>query len=800
MRSPGPARRHLLLAAVFYVNLLSLGCQLLWVRRFNVLFGSTVAVFGTVLATFLLGLALGGGFGGRRAEASAQPWRTLGAMLGLLGLYVTASLWIFDLVCSGYLALVPADLSPLTAALTKLPVVLLLVLPPTFLIGGMLPFAVALSSRAGEVGRTIASLYALDTLGAALGALVTGFLLVPGLGLRASSWLLGGVALALAVVIWRSPRDEPADAPRPIVKASAARKKGRTGRSAAEPATSFGPPTGWRAVATLAAFLFTGAAALLLETGWNRFFYLLNGTNIFSLAVVLTGFLAGIGLGSVLVRRRLERPRQLPLLIATLLLLVPLGGMLVFRSEELFSRLYLALFQDTQSYVAFQLLTGLLIAVIVCIATLAMGANFPAVSRLLAPSRERAGSSTGTAYLANTVGAVIGALLGELVILPRLGYAGLMATVTLVYVAAAAVFVAIGPRPPARRLVGLAALAAAAIALTPPLRPFEPPANAVYYSGVRRGSWPAFAALNASQQTVWRRQGFYGQVAVLRGEDGTLYLKHNGKTDASTAIADNFAQYVLGHLPMLLHGDVRSVLNIGLGGGTTLGAIVAHPSPRQVVQVEIDPLVAEAADTYFGSFNRRALEDPRVRLVIDDGRNYVQRPGPAFDVIVSEPPNIWVSGVSGLFTEQFYRAARARLAPGGLLCQWLPLYELAPEDFATALRTIGTAFPHVAVWTNGAVAAVIAGERPLAPLGALPALPAPVRDDLERAGIPEANLLAYLAHPDLGPARVASWQRRGRFVNRDDRPLLEFHTARNLFLQLKQRDAARWRAALVARR
>jgi spermidine synthase len=276
-------------------------------------------------------------------------------------------------------------------------------------------------------------------------------------------------------------------------------------------------------------------------------------------------------------------------------------------------------------------------------------------------------------------------------------------------------------------------------------------------------------------------------------------LKHNGKTDASSSAVDNFAQLMLGHLPLLLHPEARDVLNIGLGGGITLSAIAAHPQVARITQVEIDPLVVEAAREWFGGTNRQALDDPRVRLAVDDGRNFVERTPERYDVIISEPPNLWVSGVSGLFTEEFYRAARGRLKPGGLLCQWLPLYELTADDFAVALRTLGGVFPHLRVWTNGSVALVLAGES--AP-GAAPGGPYPplAVADLERVGIPAERVAAYLAAPDLAEARIASIVSSAADRNRDDRPLLEFRCARSLFLQNKDPRAAQWRSGLAITR
>jgi spermidine synthase len=432
---------------------------------------------------------------------------------------------------------------------------------------------------------------------------------------------------------------------------------------------------------------------------------------------------------------------------------------------------------------------------LVALATLAMGANFPAVVRLLAPRRGEEARTLGRVYFINTAGAVAGALAGEFLLLPRLGFDGLLATVVLIYLGSAALFWRLAPAAARRRAaIPLGVLGVVALLFTPPLRRFEPPWNALYYSGVRQGTYAKYQELNAAHTVVFRRQGFYGQVTVSRTVAGELYLKHNGKTDASTTARDNYAQYMLGHLPLLLHPRPERVVNIGLGGGTTLSAVTAHPEPREIVLVELDPLVVEATGTWFADASRHALQDPRVRVVVDDGRSFIERGTDRFDVIVSEPPNIWVSGVSGLFTSEFYRAAHKRLRPGGILCQWLPLYELSEADFATALATISTEFKHLAVWTNSSVALVVASSEPL-PLGppAIPRqLPAAVAADLETVGVTPSQIDAFLAQPDFDETVIARLQAEARDLNLDDRPVLEFRSARNLFYFNKPGGSERW--------
>jgi len=818
-------RRRTVLFAVFFTNLLSLACQVLWVRKLTFLFGSTAGVFATVLASFLLGLALGAAVAGRAVDRLARPWRLLGLLLAGLGLYCAASLPLFDLARRLYLGLFPASLAPLSAAVGKLAVVLVTLLLPTMAIGAVFPLAVRLYRGArGRLGGDLSLVYALDTLGAATGAVLAGFLFVPSLGLLTSTLLLGALAVAFGLsLLFRGGEPEEdrktvtpdaADAaglPKAVATATAStagkiagkRKKG-PGRAAPTPAAPTAPLPPWtvdprRIPLLLAVFFATGGAALLLETGWNRFFYVLSGTNVYSLSVVLAGFLSGIGLGSLLLRRWIDRIRDPLATVAWLYAAIALGGVLVFRSAGLFERVYLGSFVTSDSYYGFQIQVYLTVFALVLFATLAMGANFPLVAKIVTPSTpgtpgipggERRGRGAGLAFFANTLGAVVGAVLGEFVLLPRWGFSGLLLVTLGVYLAAAVVFLLLAdPQRRTRPAIVTAVLFAGALALAPPWNPLELPVHAVYYHGLRAGSWLAFEAQVESMEVVHRADGFYGEVAVVRlGDD--LILKHNGKSDASTSPGDNYAQLLLGHLPLLLHPHPRTVLNIGLGGGATLRAITHHREVERITQVEIDPLVTAAARTWFATFNDRALADPRVSVVTNDGRNYVDRASERWDVIVSEPPNVWVAGVSGLFTREFYQSAKRHLAPGGILCQWYPLHELERDDLRLALATLTAVFRQAAVWTNGVDAVVLAADTLPTPdparLAAAAADPR-IAHDLVDLKVPPGGLPSLLDHPFLTVSQVPGFIAGARPENEDDRPLLEFRTARNLFTSNRRR-------------
>jgi spermidine synthase len=226
------------------------------------------------------------------------------------------------------------------------------------------------------------------------------------------------------------------------------------------------------------------------------------------------------------------------------------------------------------------------------------------------------------------------------------------------------------------------------------------------------------------------------------------------------------------------------VLDIGLGGGGTLRALVHHSEPQEIVVVEIDPRVVAMARKHFAAFNEGALDDRRVRVVTNDGRNFVDSVPGRFDVITSEPPNLWVSGASGLFTQEFYRAAANRLTAGGILCQWLPLYEMKRNDFRMMIHTIHSVFPYVAFWGVGRDVIALASPQPLAvelePLKARLRSLALARD-FSGVGFTGSRVIELINSPAARPDQVDAFLTGIDSLNLDDRPILEFNTARNLF-------------------
>jgi spermidine synthase len=301
------------------------------------------------------------------------------------------------------------------------------------------------------------------------------------------------------------------------------------------------------------------------------------------------------------------------------------------------------------------------------------------------------------------------------------------------------------------------------------------------YAGHYLRSGLGVAAALRDKEVLFHRDGATATVSVTRASD-TITLRVNGKADASTAPGDMPTQVMLGHLPLLLHPDPRTVLVIGLGSGITAGSVVRHPIERLDI-IEIEPVVVEASG-FFAQENGNVLRDPRVRLTIADGRNFLLTTPERYDVIASEPSNPWLGGVASLFSVEFFQLARQHLRPGGLMLQWVHAYSLLPEDFQMIVKTFRTAFPSTSIWQVTGGDFLLLGRADAAPLDlnrlknryeTNPGL----RSDLARIGISDwAGILGYFLLGDKDATRYAEDAQ----LNTDDRLRLEFSAPRALYL------------------
>ena len=714
--------------------------EVLWARDWALVYGATATGTAVVLAATFAGLALGALLGQTRA-GGARPGRTF----ALLEAGVVASVLAYLALRPALPSLADGLRASAPAALRPLATLMLpfaTLAPTALLLGATLPVIAA----AGDP----VQLYAWNTLGGAAGALAT-TVLVPRLGLRATYLLAAVTDAAVAGTAWRlDARPHARDAARP---------------GAARAAT-----------ATLVAGL-SGALALAAEVLWVRGLAGVLSSSPFSVAIVLAVVLTGLVLGAQtvwLLERRGVAPAAVitrgALGLAALLAAAPFAlRAMPAASLALITRL------GVGPRTGFTI-EALLAALAVGPGAIALGTIFPSTLALAAGADGAV--PLGRLLAANTAGGIAGALGASFVLLPRLGIGGGLLALAAGATALAAL-VARGPLRLAAAAVGAGACVAAAT--SPPL--FLP----------SRGA--------AQERLLFYSDGPSATVTVTADAAGQKRLRVN-------------AQYALGgtmglileareaHLPLLLHPEPRRLLHLGVGTGDTLGAAMLYPG-IEGVGVELLADVLDAA-RLFSTENHGLFARPGVRLLTGDARTVLRTEDERYDVILADLYHPWTAGAGALFSLDHYRLARARLAPGGLFCHWLPLHQIPVEDLRRVVATFLAAFPHVQLWlgyhrANTPLAALIGSETPIAPDADV------IRERLRDPGVHVSAAPAGLDDPlDLAVLYVASEAQLAPPVAdvapmTDDRPVIEFDAAAAYFEhEALPRAALQWLAARLA--
>ena len=757
------------LVIIFLVNFLSLVYQIIWTRKLTVIFGSTALSISTVLTVFLSGIALGGYIGGLWIRKARRKSYTVGLLLIALGVYCAFSLDLLGLVKYPFYYLSSEVENPLAINLLKLVFSFLILIFPTTVIGSMFPVMTYLAStRLSSLGSVVASLYFLDTLGASAGAILSGFVLVPLVGLSVSTQSAAALYVASGLLMLFF---------------------GGAGDSVPEPAPAVEPGPQQRPMTrplVLAALFLGGFSALLLEVTWSRYFHLIFGTSIYAFSLVVAAFLLGLSSGSIFIRGFLDRLKNPLLVFAYIEVLIACFALLTMVGSDRMEALYYRFYLQSGGFYSFQAVIFVMAFVAMLVPTFLMGANFPLAVRLVSTSMESRSRDVGAAFSINTAGGIFGAFVAGFAVIPLLGLEKTAYLASGIYLAIGFFFVLYSGARLIRHLTAVAAMAvfffSASVKAGGPEFGYS-----VYYHGVAHETFANFLDEKKHTNSVFSKHGQYGLVEVLTDDQRSHYvLLNNGKADASTGEEDMPTQLLLGHLALFFHQSPDRVLNIGLGGGFTLGAIKAHPNVREIDAVEIDPLVVEATARFFPPYNNDALNDPRTTVHIQDGRHFLDTTGGKYDVIVSEPPNIWVSGVSHLFTKEFYRAADEHLKAGGMLVQWIPGYEMGREDLNLVLKTIKAKFPYVTYWQlSGDMLILASRQRPVfdpSYVSALMDVPEIARDVSRILSAKKVDTVEELfQNPVMEYEYLDIYLSDIKRINSDDLPYLEFNTARNIF-------------------
>lgn len=790
--------RRLLFFLFFLSGFSALIYEVVWARQLSLIFGTTAFAISSILAVFFSGLALGSYLFGKlvdvksRIQANGErmianvrrPLLIYGLLELGIGVYAAATPWIFNLIeglqVSFWQRFEPTyfGFNLFTFLLSATGLII-----PTTLMGGTLPVLSKFWVRnEEEVGSGVGFLYFINTAGATVGAFLAGFVLITVLGVNGSIWtaalinlLVGGIVLFYA----NKMRME-------IAPINANISKNSQNLNSHQ-------------ISILLAFALMGFAALSLEVFWTRVLILFYGGSVYAFTTVLVTFLLGIALGSSIgawVIKRWEHANIMRMEIVRMnaneqvLRWFAVGtiilGLFVVASLPLFERVpfwLLTILKDARgSFGAVAFWQFILSFLIMFIPTLLMGALFPLGVKIYTQELSGLGRSVGRLYAANTLGGIGGALAAGFVFVPVIGtQKGIWLAAVLYLFVGWMIFNLITTAKKAKVLISCFIVLLILIGYS------LPSWNKHFLVSGPFANWRFFVWDTQEQaekrmqasELLFYKEGIEGVVAVKKSGE-QIFLRINGKTDAATGL-DMDTQILSGQLPMLLHPNPEDVLVIGLGSGITLGSVEQHPL-KTVEAVEIEPAVVEAAK-YFAEANYQALEDSRLKMIIGDGRHFLLATQKKYDVITSEPSNVWLSGNSKLFTKEYFELAKARLKKGGIFAHWIQLYNLQTEDLKIAIKTFQAVFPYTTVWDNLSSydLLLIGSEEPLEfDLTQLEKKfrEEKVKNDLARIFIenPE-QFLSYLALDSHGVEKFVEGARE----NTDNQPILEFSAPKTLY-------------------
>ncbi len=657
----------------FISGMAGLMYEVVWIRMMASAFGATVHAMAVVVSAFMTGLALGGWAFGRWVDRVRHPlrayaWLEAGIALSalLVPLALKASEWIYVAVYAQF------PNSPLVGVLSRFALSFVPLLVPTTLMGATLPaISKHIARRADRIGTDVGSLYSVNIVGAVGGAYLAGFILVGRYGLDRTVLLAAGLNILAGLLALGM--DRFTQAPTPPSTLSLNQTRGEA------------PPLVWMVV-----FFLTGFASLAFQILWTKGLALFVDNTVYSYSAMLATFLAGLGMGGFVWSRFLRWENQLSFKLAILQWGIGAWGAL---TVPLFHRVDRWRLAERWAMWAgegapFGLSYFATTVPVLFVPTFLMGVSFPLIVKMTVREWPVLGARLGNAYAVNTVGAIAGSLAAGFVLLPLLGIQK-----SLLVVAGLPVGIGMylawnqNEAPHARRWAGAAAgvfavLAAWALAWEKPLIL----------------STATFLQKNyGARDLLFYKEDPAAVVTVRRIKTGERLLEINGKSVAGTAYEYENTQKMQAHLPLLLFGSPRSVLQVGFGSGGSLYSIARHRDVEEIHCVEICDSVMDAAP-FFRDQNHDILREPRLKIIHDDAVNYVKKMNRKYDLIMSDSIHPTYAGNGALYSVDYFQKCKEGLNPGGMMSFWFPLYSLSQDDYRLILRSFAAVFPHASLW------------------------------------------------------------------------------------------------------
>lgn len=630
--------------------------EVVWLQMLQFVTGSSAVSMAVLLGTFMGGMFLGSLALPRAVAAGWNPLRVFALIEAGIGALAVAVLFAMPLVGRLYLASLGRGFPDLLLRAAAAAVCLL---PPTVLMGASMPAIARWLETSREGISRIGSFYAANIGGAVAGCLIAGFYLLRIYDMETATFVGVGINWTVAATaLW-----------------AARRPRGATAAATFEPLA--GSP------AIYAVIALSGLCALGAEVVWTRVLSLMFGATVYTFSIILAVFLAGLGAGSGAASwaiPRIASPRAALAWCQAALTAAALWSAWMMAAQ-------LPYWHVPSTLGAIFAFDFLRTASAILPAALLWGASFPLALASAARRDRDPAALVGRIYAANTLGAIAGAVGFSLLLIPAIGTGHSVRV--LIALSATAGCIAVWPRS---KMLASACLAAGiAFAAAAPGVPWEVIAYGRQITGRLSDS-----------RLLYRGEGRNASVAVSE-HDNIRVFHVSGKVEASNGPNDLRLERILGHIPALLHPRPRKVLVVGCGAGITAGSFLPYPDLERMVICEIEPLIPKVVARYFGRENYDVVNNPRVEIVYDDARHYVFTTGEKFDVITSDPIHPWVKGAATLYTREYFELCKRHLNPGGIVTQWVPLYESTPEVVKSEVATFFEVFPQGIVWGNDTI-------------------------------------------------------------------------------------------------
>jgi spermidine synthase len=764
--------------------------QVVWVRSLTLIFGGSHLAVTIVLSIFMAGLAIGGYTIGKYVDRVKKPLRLYGLLEIGIAFFAVIFIGLMKLYPSIYVPLAQGkDNSHFYLSFIRVVFSVIALIVPTSLMGGTLPvLSRFVSGQPRNLRSRLSFLYGINTFGAVLGAMAGGFFFLRfyTISTTLSIAILSNAFIGLLAVLLQGK----AAAVLAAETSTAEYRKGLSGTQRDD----ISSPEELRNVFPLKLVLLgigiSGFCALGYEVLWSRILTIVVGASVYSFTTMLVAFLTGIALGSgmyglvpkvfKLKDRGSERSISWFGIVQVIIGVSALFVTIYIRDLPMnLVRLH-HYFRDIGiSLPGVRLWSNFALAfTYMLVPAFFMGLAFPLAGKIHAEFKKVVGGAVGEVLAYNTFGAILGAAISGFMMIYLFGIERSLQVLVVINVGFG-LFLFVSAKNLRGVNWGISGLTLAILLFLA----FNHHAFRIwdtkYFAIFRSNQLEAFDTPEKIRDAVentdvlFYAEGVETIVSAVRVKGGEQSFITNGRIEASSHLQGQQVMFALSHLPMLLHKNPKNVLVVGLGSGMTLGAISVHPSVEQITLVEIEPKVIGVAKT-FENYNHHVLDDPKLKIVFNDGRNFLLTTKDKYDVITADPIHPWFRGAGYLYTTEYFRQVSEHLLPGGIICQWLPIYELTPEDLKSVVITFMQHFKHTMLWLTYYDAELIGSNTPIrfdeAELDRRIAEPA-ISDDLKRVMMGSAtDLLSYFVMGRHGMEEFS----RGGVINTDDNLYLEF--------------------------